>query len=323
MKKKITIGLVVLVVLATLVAAVPPAVRERIAIYARENSWIANGMDIIWYTGDLSGESARIDGANGAMVLTVPTAVGTATPIIRIENDSVANPLEIRNAASTPVFYVDADGNATYNGFSSGGGVVDAPVRVAAATSIATATPAMVVDSLGVSNLLEVRDATTPVFTINNGGAWSSTGAGTHSSGQTVNSWAVVSAPTAIATATPAMVVNSLGVSTILEVRDAATPVFTVLNGGEVTGKVLRYATAGTQLVCGTTTITNTAQVSHGLTTPAYAVCSLNQAVAGDAVGCATLVGGSVVTVTVHNSAVTPAANSTGASINWCVIGTP
>ena len=171
-RKIIAIAFAILSIVLMIGAVIPPAVRERIAIYAREDSWIANGFDIIWYTGNLTGESARIDGANGAMVLTAPTAVGTATPILRIENDGVSNSLEIRNPGGTPVFYVDVDGNATYTGFSSGGGEVAAPVRIAAATAIATATPAVVVDSLGVSNLFEIRDAATPVAAVNNGGNW-------------------------------------------------------------------------------------------------------------------------------------------------------
>ena len=44
-------------------------------------------------------------------------------------------------------------------------------LQVAAPTVIATATPALMVDSLGVSNHFEVRDAATPVFTVGDGGA--------------------------------------------------------------------------------------------------------------------------------------------------------
>lgn len=194
---------------------------------------------------------------------------------------------------------------------------------VSAPTAIGTATPAAVINSLGVSNLLEVRDAATPVFTINNGGAVVGAGAGTYAGGQTINNWAKVAAPTAVATATPAMVVDSLGVSTILEVRDAATPVFTVNNGGTVTGQVLRYSTAGSQLVCGTDTITETADVTHGLTTPAFAVCSLAQDPTGDAQSCSTSISGSTVTIKVWQSAATPAANTAGADVNWCVVGAP
>lgn len=43
-------------------------------------------------------------------------------------------------------------------------------------------------------------------------------------------------APTAVGTATPAMMVDSLGVSRLFEIRDAATPVWYVADGGAVTG---------------------------------------------------------------------------------------
>jgi hypothetical protein len=88
------------------------------------------------------------------------------------------------------------------------------------------------IDNAGVSNPFEVRDNATPVFYINNGGGWAATGAGTQSGGQTINNWAIVAAPTDIATATPAAVIDSDGVSNILEVRDVATPVFAIRNGG-------------------------------------------------------------------------------------------
>lgn len=42
-------------------------------------------------------------------------------------------------------------------------------------------------------------------------------------------------APTAVGTATPAAIIDSLGVSNLFEVRDAATPVFVVADGGLVT----------------------------------------------------------------------------------------
>jgi hypothetical protein len=45
-------------------------------------------------------------------------------------------------------------------------------VKAAAPTAIGTATPALMADSLGVSNLFEVRDAATPVAAVADGGAW-------------------------------------------------------------------------------------------------------------------------------------------------------
>lgn len=96
-------------------------------------------------------------------------------------------------------------------------------LKAAAPTSVGTATPALMVDSDGVSVILEVRDAGTPVFTVADGGGVSWPSGALH-----------VSAPTAIATATPAFFVDSDGVSVIFEVRDAATPVFSVDDGGAV-----------------------------------------------------------------------------------------
>lgn len=98
-------------------------------------------------------------------------------------------------------------------------------VKAAAPTAIGTATPAMIVDSLGVSNLFEVRDAATPVFTVNDGGAVS------WPSGNLA-----VTAPTAVATATPALVVDTTGVSNLFELRAASTPVWYTTAAGNTTG---------------------------------------------------------------------------------------
>lgn len=136
-----------------------------------------NGGDIVMYSNEGSTARVLIEGAQGLAKFTVPTAVGTATPAVLIDNQgSVANSLEVRKNA-TPVFYVDVDGNVTYTGMTSAGGLISAAVGVAAPTAVGTATPAFYVDSLGVSNLFEVRDAATPVFSVANGGAVTGTGA--------------------------------------------------------------------------------------------------------------------------------------------------
>lgn len=232
-----------------------------------------------------------------------------------------------------------------------------------------TGVPALQVNQRGSGKIVEFTDGGTPVFSVNNGGGWSASGAPTFSGGLNQNNWVAIAVPTTVLTTTPAVQINSAGLSTnildvqdggtsqltvlngggvevaaptavgtaqpafqvdssgglsnLLEVRDSATPVFTVSDGGNVTGKVLRYATAGTQIVCGTQTITDTADVSHGLTTPAYGMCSLNQTLTGDAYACNATVAGATVTVKVLNNAATPAANAAGASVNWCVVGTP
>jgi len=153
----------------------------------------------------------------------------TATPVLLVNQDGAGKVVEFQDGG-TPVWSLTNGGSVE----QSGGQTYSNWLRVAAPTAIATATPAVVVDSAGVSNILEVRDGATPVWYVSNGGTWVSTGEGTHSGGQTVNNWSEVAAPTAIATATPALVVDSAGVSNILEVRDGATPVWYVSNGGDL-----------------------------------------------------------------------------------------
>ena len=107
--------------------------------------------------------------------------------------------------------------------------VVNAP------TAVGTATPAAYINNAGVSKLIEVEDGGVVVLDALNGGG--------------VN----VAAPTAIATGVPAFKVDSSGgLSNLIEVRDSATPVFTVHDGGAVTGNILRYGSSGEQLVTGT-----------------------------------------------------------------------
>lgn len=254
-----------------------------------------------------------VDCATSVPVLIADQASGTGSGLA----------FEVRGAG-TAVFSVSRTGvlNVT------GGQILTQAVTyliVNAPTAIGTATPAALINNAGVSNLLEIRDSSTPVFTINNGGAWSSTGAGTHSGGQTTNNWVKVAAPTAIATATPAAVIDSAGVSNLLEVRKNATPQFSVSGAGAVTGQVLQYATAGQRQFCATNTITDTASYTSSTTavaTPVYTWCSLGD-ITGDANNCAATHGTGSITVTIKNSAATPAANAAGAAVTWCVIGTP
>jgi hypothetical protein len=51
----------------------------------------------------------------------------------------------------------------------------------------ATATPLFMANQTGTGRILELRDASTPVFTVDDGGAWSATGAGTFSGGVDLN----------------------------------------------------------------------------------------------------------------------------------------
>lgn len=134
-----------------------------------------------------------------------------------------------------------------------------------------------------------------------------------------------IAAPTALATATPGLVIDCAGVSNCLEVRDAATPVFTVGQNGAINGKVMAYPTPNVQINCRTDTITDTATYTSSVTaisTPTFATCAMNS-ITGDAIHCAAIVGSGAVTVTVRNSAATPAANAAGAAVTWCAGGTP
>ncbi len=95
------------------------------------------------------------------------------------------------------------------------------------------------------------------------------------------------------------------------------------MNGMDITGKVLRYASTGQQIVCGSTTITGTGTIAHGLATPSYVTAVLAQ----DITGASNLVShtnaAATVTIKVWTSALTPAASGAGAVVDWCVIGTP
>lgn len=227
MKRNISITLTIVALLAALFVACQPKVAEvpvvdtgpELAMQSRDNLLsrdggnaveIWNGGDIVAYSNEGSTQSVLIEGAQGLAKFTVPTAVGTATPAVLIDNQgSVANSLEVRKNA-TPVFYVDVDGNVTYTGMTSAGGLISAAVGVSAPTAVATATPAFYVDSLGVSNLFEVRDAATPVAYWANGGALTQvgnttiqgtldvTGASTFTGAATINNNLVVTGTSAL-----------------------------------------------------------------------------------------------------------------------------
>lgn len=102
--------------------------------------------------GSTTGSLGETNSSN--LVVNAPTAIGTATPAVLINNAGVSRLLEVQDGGTT-IFAMNNGGSSSF----------------AAPTAIATANPALIVDSAGVSNLLEVRDAATPQFTINNGGA--------------------------------------------------------------------------------------------------------------------------------------------------------
>ena len=131
-----------------------------------------------------------------------------------------------------------------------------------------------------------------------------------------------VISPTEQPTGTPAVIVDSSGVSNLFEVRDAATPVFAVRNGGTLLG-VLGYGTAGQKVVCSSTTITGTGAIAHTLATPAYVVGTIGEDLTGKSARLSFTNASATVTFKVWNTALTPAASDEGIDVNWCAVGTP
>lgn len=148
-KKVLTILVEALLAIAAVVGWILPtqqmqfgtqAVRERIGIDARDDSYVYNGADVRWYSDDHSTEVHRVDGAGGAK-FTAPTAQATATPGVVVDCAHVGNCIEIRDA-STPVWYVSNGGGVTQNGsttYSDNATFNDA--IVVQATPATTATP--------------------------------------------------------------------------------------------------------------------------------------------------------------------------------------
>lgn len=92
---------------------------------------------------------------------------------------------------------------------------------------------------------------------------------------------------------------------------------------GAITGTVLQYPASGKRIVCGSSTITGTGTISHGLATPSYVQVSLNSDVAGDHARLSSTNSSATVTAKVWTAALTPVAATTPVTVDWCVIGTP
>jgi len=101
-----------------------------------------------------------------------PTTQPTDEPVFIVDNDGVANAIEVRDGA-TPVFYVDSSGNTTISGTCSGCSVSSlSNLSVAVPTAVATATPGVVINNTGAANnLFELRDGGNVVFTVQNDGS--------------------------------------------------------------------------------------------------------------------------------------------------------
>lgn len=88
----------------------------------------------------------------------------------------------------------------------------------------------------------------------------------------------------------------------------------------------LGFSTAGSQLVYGTTTITGTAALAHGLTTVTFCQATLGEdptAGAGDAAHVSVAVAANVCTAKVWQDDFVTAATETDVDVHWLVVGLP
>lgn len=134
---------------------------------------------------------------------------------------------------------------------------------------------------------------------------------------------------TSIGTATPLLEIHNQGVGQSLVIRDSGgTPEFVVnANGGvtanTLTAPVIGASASGQKCVYGTQTISNTAAITHGLSTPVAVFLQLAADATGDGLSTSYTNSAAVVTAKVWNAAATPAAGTTPVSVAYFVCGTP
>ena len=105
-------------------------------------------------------------------------------------------------------------------------------IHIAGPTAIATATPVLMVDSDGVSNIFEIRDGATPVWYVSDGGDVTQTGAQSQGA-LSVAGNVVIAQPTAQATATPMVYANTAAdAPDLLVIAKDGTPEVYVHNDG-------------------------------------------------------------------------------------------
>ena len=153
----------------------------------------------------------------------------------------------------------------------------------------------------------------------------------TNSGGQANSNYFSVSAPTAVASATPAVRINSLGANNdLLVVEKNSTPVFKVGNSGALTisGAVSVSGAIngvkcvnGTQNVIGSATAIPATLTAAGIATPSFVQASLGTDATGDGVYVTNTRGSGVVTFKIWNSALTPAAATTVVAVDYTVCG--
>lgn len=85
----------------------------------------------------------------------------------------------------------------------------------------------------------------------------------------------------------------------------------------------LGYASDGYQVVCNSSTITGTGAIAHGLATPVVVLAAIADDVDGDHARVSSTNVSATVTIKLWNTALTPAAATTPAVVDWCVVGVP
>lgn len=102
---------------------------------------------------------------------------------------------------------------------------------------------------------------------------------------------------------------------------------FAALSGSSIqlaTGNYpLEYASAGRQVVYGTSSITGTATATHGLTTVTFALCTLGKQQDANTAGCSLVVSSNTVTLYTYEDDNTTQSTEASVPVHWLVIGTP
>lgn len=183
----------------------------------------------------------------------------------------------------------------------------------------------IVQDAVTVGGALTVSGASTFNGATTLTGAVNQSGLQTLTGGLSVAPNAVIAAPTALATATPVLYVNSAGAHNLVVVAKNATPVWSIRNSGAVVGLVEQSNQSGVKCVYGTQTVTGTGTIAHGLSTPVAVQLTLAQDVTVDSASLSYTNAAAVVTAKVWQIPVTPAAiaAATPAIVAYRVCGTP
>jgi len=282
----------------------------------------------------LPGDITNFSGVHVA----APTAIGSATPALMVNSDGLSVLFEVRDAA-TPVVSVNDGGVLDMKAHAvtnigaagtdfSGSGALTLATGLTVTSGGATITAGGVTITAG--GLDMTNDAITNIGAA--GTDFSATGGLTLADTLTVNNGAVIDG------AADEIQIRVQGYTTqtnslmVLEQSDG-TDSLTVSNAGnvDVVGTLqfgandfypLGYASSGEQIIFGSTTITNSGTVAHGLTTPSYGLCTYSGTLTdNEEQKCSVNISGA--TVTVYTYKEDGSAGDSGVDIFWMVVGTP